>query len=100
MELWREDAGTAAICGYGLPPDAALAADQAITATALDLKAAGVAGTMDQLRARAYLDALLGQDSRPAAPQPAPASTEPATTEPTAALPVSPPPQASRRVAT
>ena len=77
VELWREDAGTAAICGYGLPPDAALAADQAITTAALDLKAAGVAGTMDQLRARAYLDALLGQDSRPT-----PASTEPASTEP------------------
>ena len=65
VELWREDAGTAAICGYGLPPDAALAADQAITAAALALKAAGLAGTMDQLRARAYLDALLGMDSRP-----------------------------------
>jgi hypothetical protein len=25
VELWREDAGTAAICGFGLPPDAALA---------------------------------------------------------------------------
>ena len=93
VELWREDAGTAAICGYGLPPDAALAADQAITTAALDLKAAGLAGTMDQLRARAYLDALLGQDSRPTAPQPAspetpsaePAATESASTEPASA---------------
>ena len=76
VELWREDAGTAAICGYGLPPDAALAAGQAITTAALDLKAAGLPGTMDQLRARAYLDALLGQDSRPA-----PASPETARTE-------------------
>ena len=65
VELWREDAGTAAICGYGLPPDAALAADQAITTAALTLKTAGTPGTMDQLRARAYLDALLGMDSRP-----------------------------------
>ena len=84
VELWREDAGTAAICGYGLPTDAALAADQAITTTALELKAAGLAGTMDQLRARAYLDALLGQDSRPTAPQPAspaPASPAPASPE-------------------
>ena len=79
VELWREDAGTAAICGYGLPPDAALAAGQAITTAALDLKAAGLPGTMDQLRARAYLDALLGQDSRPTAPQPA--SPETARTE-------------------
>ena len=75
VELWREDAGTAAICGYGLPADAALAADQAITTAAMELKAAGLAGTMDQLRARAYLDALLGKDSRPAAPQPARAET-------------------------
>ena len=76
VQLWREDAGTAAICGYGLPPDAALAAGQAITTAALDLKAAGLPGTMDQLRARAYLDALLGQDSRPAPASPAPATTE------------------------
>jgi len=78
VELWREDAGTAAICGFGLPPDAALAADQEITARAKDLKAAGVPGTTDQLRVRAYLDALLGQDTaaRCQAAQAAPA-TEP-----------------------
>ena len=61
--MWREDAGTAAIVGFGLPPDAALAADQQITSRALDLKAAGVPGSMDALRVRAYLDALLGQDT-------------------------------------
>ena len=80
VELWREDAGTAAICGYGLPPDAALASDQAITAAALALKTAGTPGTTDQLRARAYLDALLGMDSRPtptADPSTAAASAEP-----------------------
>ena len=63
VELWREDAGTAALCGFGLPPDAALAADQRIRERTADLKAAGVPGTMDQLRVRAYLDALLGQDT-------------------------------------
>jgi hypothetical protein len=63
VELWREDAGTAALCGFGLPPDEALGADQRISDRALELKAAGVAGTMDQLRVRAYLDALLGQDT-------------------------------------
>jgi Domain of unknown function (DUF222) len=61
--LWREDAGTAALCGYSLPPDEALAADQVVQARARELKAAGFAGTMDQLRARAYLDVLLGKDS-------------------------------------
>ena len=40
VELWREDAGTAAICGYGLPADAALSASQAITTAAMELKAA------------------------------------------------------------
>ena len=63
VELWREDAGTAAIVGFGLPPDEALAADQQITSRAMDLKAAGVPGGMDALRVRAYLDALLGQDT-------------------------------------
>ena len=53
VELWREDAGTAAICGFGLPPDEALAADKMISARARDLKAAGVAGSIDQLRVRA-----------------------------------------------
>jgi len=65
VELWREDVGTAALCGFGLPPDEALAADQMISSRALELKAAGMAGTMDQLRVRAYLDVLLGQDSSP-----------------------------------
>ncbi len=65
VELWREDVGTAALCGFGLPPDEALAADQMISSRVLELKAAGMAGTMDQLRARAYLDILLGQDSSP-----------------------------------
>ena len=63
VELWREDAGTAAIVSFGLPPDEALAADQQITSRALDLKAAGVPGSMNALRVRAYLDALLGQDT-------------------------------------
>lgn len=66
VELWREDAGTAALCGFHLPPDEALAADQMIAGQAEALKAAGLDGTMDQLRARAYFDILLGRDSRPA----------------------------------
>jgi hypothetical protein len=65
VELWREDAGTAALCGRDLPPADALAADQRITAYARELKAAGLDGTMDQLRARAFLDLALGVDSRP-----------------------------------
>jgi Domain of unknown function (DUF222) len=70
VELWREDAGTAALCGRDLPPAEVLAADQRITAYARELKAAGLDGTMDQLRARAFLDLTLGTSSfpRPASP--------------------------------
>jgi hypothetical protein len=65
VRRWQEDAGTAALAGYGLPPADVLAADQRITARAHALRDAGFPGTLDQLRARAYLDALLGQDSAP-----------------------------------
>jgi hypothetical protein len=47
-----------------------LAADQRVTAWARQLRQAGLDGTMDQLRARAYLDLLLGTDSRPPADLP------------------------------
>ena len=62
---WREDAGTAALSGRDLPPAEVLAADQRISARARELKAAGLAGTMDELRARAYLDFLLGRSGLP-----------------------------------
>jgi len=51
--------------GRELPPAEVLSADQRITAWARQLKAAGLEGGMDELRARAYLDLLLGKDSRP-----------------------------------
>ena len=51
--------------GANWHPDQVLAADQRITAWARELKKAGLEGDMDVLRARAYLDLLLGRDSRP-----------------------------------
>ena len=48
-----------------LPPAQVLAADQRVTAWAKELRKAGIEGGMDALRARAYLDILLGVDSRP-----------------------------------
>lgn len=77
VRRWQEDAGTAALAGFGLPPADVLAADQQITRRALDLRAAGVAGSLEELRARAYLDALLGRD-----PQPAPAGDQAASDRP------------------
>jgi hypothetical protein len=65
VERWIEDSGNAALMGCELPPDEVLAADQRITAWAKELRQAGLEGDMDQLRARAYLDLLLGKDSRP-----------------------------------
>jgi Domain of unknown function (DUF222) len=67
VERWAEDSGNAALVGRELPPAEVLAADQRITWWAQQLKQAGLAGDVDELRARAYLDILLDQDSRPAA---------------------------------
>jgi hypothetical protein len=65
VERWAEESGNAALAGRELPPAQVLAADQKISAWARQLKKAGLAGSMDELRARAYLDLLLGRDSRP-----------------------------------
>jgi len=60
-----EESGNAALVGRELPPAAVMAADQRITWRARQLKKAGLAGSVDELRARAFLDLLLGTDSRP-----------------------------------
>ena len=88
---WREDAGTAALCGRDLPSADVLAADQRISARARQLRTAGLTGTLDELRARAYLDLLLGRDSTP--PQP---STQPGTTAPPGESPAGGPPAGGR----
>src|SRR5262249_56333733 len=62
VERWEEHAGTAALAGRDLPPASVLAADQNLTALAKQLKAVGVPGTMDTLRAEAFL-ALLPRTS-------------------------------------
>jgi hypothetical protein len=67
VERWAEDSGNAALMGRELPPDEVLAADQRITAWAQELRKAGLDGGMDELRARAFLDLVLGKDSRPRA---------------------------------
>jgi hypothetical protein len=78
VERWLQDTGNAALMGCELPPAEALAADEQITARARELKKAGLEGDMDQLRARAYLDLLLGKDSRPGPGQPGTAGSAPA----------------------
>jgi hypothetical protein len=65
VERWAEDSGNAALIGRELPPDEVLACDQRIRWWAGELGKAGLEGGVDELRARALLDLLLGQDSRP-----------------------------------
>jgi hypothetical protein len=65
VERWFEDSGNAGLAGRELPQAKVLAADQRITWWARQLQKAGLDGGMDELRARALLDILLGTDSRP-----------------------------------
>jgi hypothetical protein len=65
VERWAEPSGNAGLAGRELPPAEVLAADQRVTAWARELGKAGLDGGMDALRARAFLDILLGMDSRP-----------------------------------
>ena len=80
VERWAEDSGNAALAGRELPPDQVLAAVTGSPGGRGELREAGLDGGMDELRARAYLDLLLGKDSRPAAPArpPAPPGAAPA----------------------
>jgi len=72
VERWAEVSGNAGLAGRELPPAQVLAADQKITALARQLRKAGLEGSLDELRAKAFLDLLLGTDSRcrPGGPAP------------------------------
>jgi hypothetical protein len=101
VRRWREDAGTAALAGYSLPPAEVLAADQRLTERALALREAGLPGSLEELRARAYLDTLLGHDSAPPAdPASAPPGTprDPAPSAPSSPTPGRPRPRLAARV--
>src|SRR5258708_9301887 len=58
--LYPEDEGTATLAGYSLPGVQAAAAMARISALAKALKATGVAGQVDLVRAQGYLGLLLG----------------------------------------
>jgi Domain of unknown function (DUF222) len=61
VEMFPETSGTAALAGRELPPAGVLAADKHLTALARAMKAAGQPGTLDILRAWAYLHLLSGK---------------------------------------
>jgi hypothetical protein len=68
---FREDSGNAGLTARELPADQVLASWQNIEQRARDLRAAGVPGSLRELRVRATLDLLQERDSRLAA-RPAP----------------------------
>jgi hypothetical protein len=76
VEAFPEHAGTAGLAGRDLCPVDVLAADKHLTALAQAMKAAGITGTLDVLRAHAYLHLLSGQPAstllHPAPPTPTP----------------------------
>jgi len=77
---FREASGNAGISARELPPDQALASWQHIDQRARDLRAAGIPGTLKELRVMACLDLLQERDSRTTPPSPAP-GTHPAGTD-------------------
>jgi hypothetical protein len=62
VRLWREQSGAAALAGFDLPTDEALAAHANVAARAEEYKKSGAfpGEKMDQLRAMGYLDLLNG----------------------------------------
>ncbi|HMD92592.1 MAG TPA: DUF222 domain-containing protein, partial [Trebonia sp.] len=59
---FQEYSGNAALCGRDLPPEEVLASSQHIDACARALRAAGIPGTLPQLRALAFLDLTQNRD--------------------------------------
>ena len=81
VEAFTEHAGTAGLSGRDLCATDVLAADRHLTALAQAMKAAGTGGTMDTLRAHAYLYLLTGHPASDLFPQ---STAAPATPDPAA----------------
>jgi hypothetical protein len=70
VRRFREDSGNAGMVGREMPCDEILASWQHVEQRALDLRAAGMPGSLRELQVRAYLDLLQERDSRPIAGPP------------------------------
>jgi hypothetical protein len=64
VRKFREESGNTGMIARELPSTEAIASWQHLEQRALDLRAAGLPGTLDELRIRAYLDLLQERDSR------------------------------------
>src|SRR5580693_4407493 len=71
VRRFREESGNAGMVARELPSDEVLASWQHVEQRALDLRAAGMPGSLQDLRIRAYLDLLQERDSRAAPEGPA-----------------------------
>ena len=81
VQPFREPSGNAGMIARELPSDEVLASWQHVEQRALDLRAAGIPGTLEELRVRAYLDLLQERRTCLPVPGPGPAGT-PATAGP------------------
>jgi hypothetical protein len=75
VRRFREASGNAGMVARELPSDEVLASWQHVEQRALDLRAAGMPGTLQELRVTAYLDLLQERDSRGLAAAPVSASS-------------------------
>jgi hypothetical protein len=64
VRRFQEESGNAGMVARELPSDEVLVSWQHVEQRALDLRAAGMPGTLQELRVRAYLDLLQERDSR------------------------------------
>jgi len=87
VRRFREESGNAGMVARELPSDEVLASWQHVEQRALDLRAAGVPGTLQDLRVRAYLDLLQERDTRAAPEGPVPAASGEAGQDPPASGP-------------
>jgi len=70
VRAFREGSGNAGMVARELPPDEVLASWQHVDQRARDLRAAGIPGTLQELRVRAWLDLLQERDTRTAPASP------------------------------
>jgi hypothetical protein len=73
VRSFREESGNAGMVARELPSAEVLASMQHVEQRALDLRDAGLPGTLQELRVRAYLDLLQERDTRLDQPGPTPA---------------------------
>ena len=72
VQPFREPSGNAGMIARELPSAEVLASWQHVEQRALDLRAAGIPGTLEELRVRAYLDLLQERHTRLPVPGPGP----------------------------